>query len=63
MGHRVAFSHYVSALNEIVNDKYLSIIGELDPKDRYNRWENFSSLSPTPQFLMEPMWDCIIAHP
>ena len=44
---QVALSHYVSTLNESTNDRYPSFIGESNPKDRSNRWENPSCLSTT----------------
>ena len=51
----VTLSHYASALNESTNDRASSLIGESKPKDRFDRWENLSSLSTTPHSFVEPM--------
>ena len=37
-------------------------IEEFNPKDRYDRWDKLSSFSITSQFLVEPIWDHIIAY-
>ena len=57
--HRVALSRYAPTLNENTNDRASSPIGESNPKDRPNRWENLSSLSTTPHSYVEPTWDRI----
>ena len=49
------FSPYASILNENTNDRYLNPIGELNPKDQFDRWENLLSLSITLQSLVEPI--------
>ena len=41
------------------NDKYLSLIGESNSKDRPDRWENILCLSITLHFYVEPMRDRI----
>ena len=48
----VALSYYASTFNESTNDRYPSLIGESNPKDRPGRWENLSSLSTTLQSRM-----------
>ena len=55
---QVALSYYAPVFNESTNDRYLSLIGESNPKDRLDRWENLSSLNTTTYFHVEPMWDC-----
>ena len=59
LGYQVALSHYVPALNKSINDKYSSLIGESNPKDWPDRWDNVSNLSTLPQFHVKPMWDLI----
>ena len=63
MGHRVALSRYAPALNESTNDRYQIIIGEPNPKSQFDKYENCSNLTLTPQSLVESIWDCIIVHP
>ena len=43
LGHQVAISRYVSALNENANDRYSSPKRELNRKDQLDIWENLSS--------------------
>ena len=42
------------------DDRASSPIGEPNSKDRYDWWENLSSLNTT---CVEPMWDRIIPYP
>ena len=48
---QVTFFRYAPALNKSTKDMYPNLIGELNPKDQHNRWENLSNLSNTPQSL------------
>ena len=47
----------------MILDRALCSIEELNPKDRFDRWENSSDLSTTPESYVEATWDCIIPYP
>ena len=56
---QVAFSCYAPTLNESINNRTLSPIGEPNPKDRADMYENLSNLSITPHSYIKLMFDRI----
>ena len=60
LGHQATLFHVaLFSYTPTLNESYPSPIGEPNSKDRPDKRENLSTLSTTPQFLMEPMWDRI----